>query len=227
VVSIYALAPAYIIYIDSLGFMSSFTRTFAVSGMIAVATLVQLGRKKGHKLFARHTAGEKHAGFTLIELLIVISIIGILSSLLLPSLIAAKNAAYFSRTKVEMKSMATALEEYANDHGGAYPADANRDIPPGIEQYVSGKSWPAAPWPGSIYDWDAWGPADLSYEPKAQVYQLSVRFCPAGLPELCQFPKEKWAQDFDYYSAVYFCVSGPCRSHSSQPITHPGLCVNC
>jgi prepilin-type N-terminal cleavage/methylation domain-containing protein len=225
--SVYGLVPVFIVYVDSLGFLTSVTRTFAMGGMFTVATLVGYAQRTGRKLFARRAKGDTANGFTLIELLIVISIIGILSSLLLPSLSAARNAAYFARTKVEMKTMGTALESYANDHGGAYPPDANRNVPPGIEEYVTGKNWPAAPWPGSIYDWDAWSPADLSYEPKQQVYQLSVRFCPANLPELCKFPKDAWAQNFDYYSAVYFCVSGPCRSHSSQPVNHPGLCVNC
>ena len=33
--------------------------------------------------------------------------------------------------------------------------------------------------------------------------------------------------DFDYYSAVYFCVEDPCCLHNSRPIHHSGYCINC
>jgi hypothetical protein len=146
---------------------------------------------------------------------------------MLPAFGVAKKNAYFARTKAEFRQINTALELYASTNSGSYPPDANRSIPPGVEAYLGGSQWPSAPWPGSVYDWDAWAPADLSYEPKQQVYQISVRFCPVNQPTECRFPDEPWAQNFDYYSAVYYCVSGPCRAHSSEPVDHPGYCVNC
>lgn len=226
IASMYALVPVYIIYVDSLGFLSFGARTFALGGMGFVTFCVVAARKRGYKLFSREKRDHKN-GFTMLELLVVISIIGILSALILPTISSARNAAYYSRTKAEAKQIGVALELYANAHGGVYPPDADRNIPPGLETYIAGKNWPAAPWPGSIYDWDAWAPSDLAYDPKEQVYQLSIRFCPLNAPTLCQFPKESWAQNFDYYSSVYFCVSGPCRAHSSQPLNHPAYCLNC
>ncbi|HWB34232.1 MAG TPA: type II secretion system protein [Candidatus Paceibacterota bacterium] len=224
--SLYATVPIYLVYFDSLGFVTSTTRAMAVGGMVFVTICVAVARRQGRKLFARKPGQDVWEGFTLIELLIVISIIGILAAILFPFFGKAKESAYLARSKVEMRSLDTALEMYANDHGN-YPPDANRGLPPGLEAYLSGNNWPNAPWPGSVYDWDAWAPSDLSYPPYAQVYQISIRFCPANAPDQCQFPDEPWAQNFDYYSAVYYCVSGPCRAHSSEPVDHPGYCLNC
>ncbi len=170
---------------------------------------------------------SKVSGFTLIELLVVISIIGILSTIVFTSLASAKKNAYNVRTKEESHSIATALELYLNDNQGKYPPDVSRSLPPGLEKYLGSGSWPAAPWPGSTYDWDNWAPGDLTYAPQEQVYQISIRFCPEGQPTQCTFPQEPWAANFDYYSSVYYCISGPCRAHSSQPVTHPAYCLNC
>jgi len=182
---------------------------------------------RGKAVLAQKEARVTPRGFTLLELLAVISIIGILASIIVPPSIAAKNDAYTVRAKTELKEISDALELYADDNNGNYPADADRGLPPGIEKYLGPGNWPAAPWPGSVYDWDSWAPSDLSYPPYAQIYQISIRFCPLNEPTQCQFPDEPWAQNFDYYSSVYYCVQGPCRSHSSQPVDHPGYCVNC
>jgi prepilin-type N-terminal cleavage/methylation domain-containing protein len=168
---------------------------------------------------------NKTPGFTLIELLIVIAILAILSIIVVINVNGAREKAYKSRAQSELVSIHSALEMYANDNNGNYPPDANRDIPPGIEQYLGPGEWPRAPWPGSVYDWDNWSAVSMSYDPKEQVYQISIRFCTA--PGDCHFPNAPWAQNFDYYSAVYYCISGPCRSHNSQLADHQGYCVNC
>jgi type II secretion system protein G len=163
----------------------------------------------------------KNKGFTLIELLVVISIIGLLAAVLLTALVSAKDAAYLNRTKVEFRSIETALEMYRMDHNNQYPDDVARDtMPTGLSAYI-GANWPKGPWPGSYYDWDNWnigGP----------IYQISLRFCPAGGNlATCHFPKEPWASSFGVDSSVYYCITGACRAHESEPIDYPGYCANC
>ena len=165
----------------------------------------------------------KKCGFTIIELLVVIAIIGVLSSIVLVSLTKARSSASFARAKLEFKSIATAIHLYTEDNNGVFPADIERSLPPGLEVYLSGGNWPNAPWPESVYDWDNWIDPDTGLK----ILQVSIRFCPLNHPELCRFPDDTWAENFDYYSAVYYCIEGACRSHLSQPIDHPGYCINC
>lgn len=162
-------------------------------------------------------------GFTLIEILVAVSIISIFSAVLLFSFVEIKNQTILTRSIQEFDSIEKSLFMYQLEYG-RLPPDANRDIPPGLERYLAPGIWPTAPWPGSVYDWDNW--ADPDY-PGRRIYQISIRFCPEGQPSNCNFPDEPWAEDFNYHSAVYYCIDGNCRSHNSQPATHPGYCINC
>ena len=62
----------------------------------------------------------KKKGFTLIELLIVVAIIAILAAIAVPNFLEAQTRSKVSRTKADMRSMATSLESYYVDNN-AFP----------------------------------------------------------------------------------------------------------
>lgn len=73
----------------------------------------------------RHGPIFNYRGFTLIELLVVIAIIGMLSALLLPNYMAARDRARDSQRKNDLRQMQKALELYKLDQvTPAYPADS-------------------------------------------------------------------------------------------------------
>ncbi|MBL7036741.1 type II secretion system protein [Candidatus Microgenomates bacterium] len=61
-------------------------------------------------------------GFTLIEMLVVISIIGILTTLALASFTGTQKQARDTRRKSDLKQYQTSLEEYATKSSSLYPA---------------------------------------------------------------------------------------------------------
>jgi prepilin-type N-terminal cleavage/methylation domain-containing protein len=61
------------------------------------------------------------SGFTLVELLVVISIIALLASLLLPGLSRAREYAYFTRCKNNLRQIGIGVSIYAGDNKGRLP----------------------------------------------------------------------------------------------------------
>jgi type IV pilus assembly protein PilA len=65
---------------------------------------------------------EDEKGFTLIELLVVILIIGILAAIAIPAFLNQRAKAYDAAAKSNIRTAQTAMETYATDNNGAYPA---------------------------------------------------------------------------------------------------------
>jgi prepilin-type N-terminal cleavage/methylation domain-containing protein len=67
-------------------------------------------------------------GFTLIELLIVVVIISILAAIAIPKFTSAKEKAYMSHLRTDLRNLATAQEAYSTDnavyYAGAVPSPA-------------------------------------------------------------------------------------------------------
>lgn len=180
-------------------------------------------------------------GFTLVEVVAVMLVIGILAAITYSYAVPRyRDRTYMVRGYSEMNTMANALTLYVSKYND-YPADVVRSVPPGIQEFLQQQYngyWPNAPWPGSVYDyerWDDWTYHDAG-EASGPIIQISVRMCDQGDNATCFANANKYLKGYvadsilahwDSYSAVYYCIHGPCRSHQTQPANWPGYCINC
>jgi prepilin-type N-terminal cleavage/methylation domain-containing protein len=176
-------------------------------------------------------------GFTMVEIVMVIVIIGVLAGLTYSYAAPRyRNRTYYTRAVSELNTLGNASTLYIAKYND-YPADVSRDIPAGMKEFIqsdgSNNSWPDAPWPGTVYDYENWPPDGNG---PLHTYQISIRFCAAGADAVCKANAQKFLtgyvdsttlNNWDALSSVYFCIKGSCRSHQSRPISHPGFCINC
>jgi hypothetical protein len=133
----------------------------------------------------------------------------------------ARSTAKLSRVSTELTDIATSVTQYAEDHAYQYPPDASRGVPPGLEKYLAGGTWPTGGWPQGVFDWDNW----LHPTNGQQVYQISYRLCDTDDPvEDCSDPV--LFPNFVRNSSIFYCISGPCIPHHDSPDV-PGYCINC
>jgi len=77
------------------------------------------------------SAARGGCGFTLVEALVVITIIGVIAALLLPSLARGKETAKVARVRAELYGIGLALDMYAADYEGHIPpvrVNCNTDL---------------------------------------------------------------------------------------------------
>ena len=67
---------------------------------------------------------KTNRGFSLIELLIIVSIIGILAAIVIPTFSNANETAKAGAVASQLNTVKKSLVLYKNDHNGTYPTDA-------------------------------------------------------------------------------------------------------
>jgi len=172
------------------------------------------------------------AGFTIVEITVVLVVLALLAALTYSIAVPKyRERSYQTRANSELNTVGNALTLYVAKYND-YPADVNRDLPSGIQEFLQGQyqdDWPDTPYPGCVYDYDRWD--------SIGVIQISIRCCNIGDSATCNANANKYFKNivsqsvldaWDSYSSVYYCIKGnPCRSHSSKPPNHPGHCINC
>jgi len=175
-------------------------------------------------------------GYSLIKIIIAIVIVGLILGIVFVLKAGdSRERNYYNQTISELNTIAsgvTSFEALSNQ----YPAEVERNLPSEIKDSLQSQyldSWPKAPYPDAVYDYENWPSDDNGPN---HTYQISVRFCPAGDDALCQSNAKKHLKKYvpkatlnnwDSYSSMYYCIKGSCRSHQSKSMNHPGYCVNC
>jgi prepilin-type N-terminal cleavage/methylation domain-containing protein len=75
-----------------------------------------------HTCAAEKPSVDLVTGFTLVELLVVISIIGILVAILIPSFVNSRDRARMLQSHANLRQLHSISMQYSNEHGGRLPA---------------------------------------------------------------------------------------------------------
>ncbi|MDQ8185124.1 type II secretion system protein [Pelagicoccus sp. SDUM812002] len=108
---------------------------------------------------SKTTPTTKRRGFTIIELLVVITIIGLIASVAIPSYIASRQSSTATRTANDFRKFGDQFLLYSMKTGD-WPSDGlPTTIPAGMEPYLSDSVWQKeTPLGGSWdYDYNAFG----------------------------------------------------------------------
>lgn len=97
---------------------------------------------------------EKHEGFTLLELLVVIIILGILSAVAIPSLLAQVDKAHYAEAKIQMGAIAKELKSERLEQGYFPPDVFTNQVPSGLS-FFPRTSDGNVPY-DSRYDYESW-----------------------------------------------------------------------
>ena len=158
----------------------------------------------------------KQKGFTLIELLLVVTVIGILGTIVIVAInpLQYQTRARYAKAKVELEEISKAAKLYG-EANGSYPADVNRDIPSVFQPYFSYSpgSWPTGPFPNSVYDWDNWE-NQTCWEGSSGIIQVTLR----QISNVNVTAGAEWT--------MFHIIKGKGVPHCSTSSTQ-GECINC
>jgi general secretion pathway protein G len=117
-------------------------------------------------------------GFTLMEVLIVLAILAVIIGMVVPNLMKGRDKANIDAAKVQVKAVEDALDMYALDHDGEYPAAIS-----GLMQNPGDAKWKGPYFRGNKMPADPWG-NPIQYQNPGQHKQ-------DGAPDVWSMGKDK------------------------------------
>jgi prepilin-type N-terminal cleavage/methylation domain-containing protein len=114
---------------------------------------MKTSNSRGGELGARSVVGPAR-GFTLIEILIVVTLIGILMAVAVPTFVNARENSRNSVFLANLRTASGAFVNYATDNK-AYPLGvADGTVPAGMESYLANFEWSKQTPIGGLWAWD-------------------------------------------------------------------------
>ncbi|MEM8944997.1 MAG: DUF1559 domain-containing protein [Planctomycetota bacterium] len=159
------------------------------------------------------------AGLTLVELLVVIAIIGVLVSLLLPAVQAARESARRTQCQNNVRQIALSVLNYADTHDGNLPA---------LWQTDEINPWENFGWRVDVLPFIESSPLYDSLEttqpPLATINRQAIRTvlpyfqCPSTPSALRSLPSIGWENDVDAGACDYSAIHDVSNDFSETPL---------